>query len=139
MKNTLFEDKFLKERNNLPLSARIVPTSLSEFVGQEHILSSEKLLHQNLIKGDFSSCILWGPPGCGKSSLANVIKETLKWDFFSFSATTTSIKEVKKAMESAKLRSSQNKKTIIFIDEIHRFIKNNRIFFCHILKKDILS
>ena len=107
-----------------PLAYRMKPTKLEEFVGQEHIIGEDKLLYR-LIKADkLTSIILWGPPGCGKTSLARIIANTTNSKFETLNATTAGISDIKQIIEEGKnLFFNPNQKTILFIDEIHRFNK----------------
>lgn len=107
-----------------PLAYRMRPKTLDEYVGQEHILAQDKILYRTIKADRLSSIILWGPPGCGKTSLARVISETTKYKFTRINAVTSGVGDIKKAIEEAKnpfLNTSG--KCILFIDEIHRFNK----------------
>lgn len=110
-----------------PLAARMRPTTLEEFVGQEHIVGQDKLLYR-AIKGDrLSSIIFYGPPGTGKTTLAKIIAHTTKSEFVQLNATVSGIKDIKETISEAKdLLGMQQKKTILFIDEIHRFNKTQQ-------------
>ncbi len=107
-----------------PLAYRMRPTSLDEFVGQEHIVGKDKLLYR-LIKADrLTSVILWGPPGCGKTSLAYVISKTTKYKYIELNATSSGVSDIKRIgeeLDNAFLNPQG--KAIVFIDEIHRFNK----------------
>ena len=109
---------------NKPLAHRIRPTTLEEFVGQEEILGKDKLLYRTIKADRLSSIILWGPTGCGKTSLAKVISNTTKYKFTKLNAVMAGVPDIKKAIEEAK-NSLLNPtgKCILFIDEIHRFNK----------------
>ncbi len=107
-----------------PLAYRMRPKSLDEFVGQEHIVGKDKLLYRTIQADRLSSIILWGPPGCGKTSLAKVISETTKYKFVKINAVTSGVSDIKKAVEEAdNLLLNPSGKCILFIDEIHRFNK----------------
>ena len=110
--------------NDKPLAYRMRPKSLEEFVGQEHIVGKDKLLYRTIKADRLSSIILWGPPGCGKTSLARVISETTSYKFKKINAVTSGVGEIKEAVAEAK-NSLMNPsgKCILFIDEIHRFNK----------------
>ena len=109
---------------NQPLAYRVRPKRLEDFVGQEHILGKDKLLYRTIKADRLSSLILWGPPGCGKTSLAKVISETTKYKFKKINAVTAGIADIKSAVEEAKNRLlNPSGKCILFIDEIHRFNK----------------
>lgn len=109
---------------NIPLAYRMCPTTIDEYVGQEHILSKDKMLYR-LIKADrLSSIILWGPPGCGKTSLARVIAKSTKNKFEKLNAVAAGVSDIKTAVEEAKnLLMNPSGKVVLFIDEIHRFNK----------------
>lgn len=107
-----------------PLAYRMRPKTLDEYVGQEHILAQDKILYRTIKADRLSSIILWGPPGCGKTSLARVISETTKYKFTKINAVTSGIGDIKKAVEEAKNAFlNPSGKCILFIDEIHRFNK----------------
>ena len=108
----------------MPLAYRMCPKTIDEYVGQEHILAKDKMLYR-LIKADrLSSIILYGPPGCGKTSLARVISNTTKYKFTKINAVTAGIGDIKNAIEEAKNTFlNPTGKCILFIDEIHRFNK----------------
>lgn len=107
-----------------PLAYRMRPKTLDEYVGQEHILGKDRILYRTIKADRLSSIILWGPPGCGKTSLARVISETTKYKFTKINAVTSGIADIKKAIEEAKnIFLNPTGKCILFIDEIHRFNK----------------
>ena len=107
-----------------PLAYRMRPKTLDEYVGQEHILAKDKILYRTIKADRLSSIILWGPPGCGKTSLARVISETTKYKFTRINAVTSGVGDIKKAIEEAKnVFLNPSGKCILFIDEIHRFNK----------------
>jgi putative ATPase len=125
-------DLFEYNRNNqlkkdAPLAARLRPTTLDEFVGQEHIIGKDKLLYRAILADKLSSIILYGPPGTGKTTLAKIIANTTKSDFKQINATTAGIKEIKETVDTAKTNLGMTgKKTILFVDEIHRFNKSQQ-------------
>ena len=106
-----------------PLAERMRPRSLDEFLGQEHLLGPGKPLRVQIERDDASSMIFWGPPGVGKTTLAKIIAETTKATFIEFSAVLAGIKEIKQVMADAEKAASWGTRTILFIDEIHRFNK----------------
>ena len=109
---------------NKPLAYRVRPKSLEEFVGQEHVVGKDKLLYRTIKADRLTSLILWGPPGCGKTSLAKVISETTKYKFTKINAVTSGVGDIKKAVEEASnMLLNPSGKCILFIDEIHRFNK----------------
>ena len=109
---------------NQPLAYRMSPKTLEDYVGQEHILGKDKILYRTIKADRLSSIILWGPPGCGKTSLARVISNTTKYKFTKLNAVTSGVGDIKNAIEEAKNPfMNPSGKCILFIDEIHRFNK----------------
>ena len=107
-----------------PLSYRMMPTNLDEYVGQEHILAKDKILYRTIKADRLSSIILWGPPGCGKTSLAKVISNTTKYKFVKLNAVTAGVSDIKHAIEESDVSMFNiSGKVLLFIDEIHRFNK----------------
>jgi putative ATPase len=107
-----------------PLAARMRPRTLAEFIGQEHILGPGKLLRRAIEADQLSSIILWGPPGTGKTTLASVIARSTRAEFRSLSAVMAGVKDLREAVEQAKERRSlYARRTVLFVDEIHRFNK----------------
>ena len=118
-----------------PLAARLRPRGLDEFVGQKHLLGEGKILRR-LIEGDnIGSMIFWGPPGVGKTTLARIIAHRTKARFVDFSAVTSGIKEIKQVMEDADKGRRFGEKTILFVDEIHRFNKAQQDAFLPYVEK----
>ncbi len=118
----LFEME-MNEKKEEPLAFRMRPENLDEFVGQENIVGKKGFLREMLEKGKIPSLIFWGPPGSGKTTLAMIIANYIKADFISLSAVASGLKEVKEVVEKAKYNRKTGKKTVLFIDEIHRFNK----------------
>lgn len=118
-----------------PLASRMRPRTLDEFVGQEHLLGKNKLLYRLIMNDQVSSMIFWGPPGVGKTTLARIIAEHTKAEFINFSAVTSGIKEIRKVMEEAEASRRMGKKTILFVDEIHRFNKAQQDAFLPFVEK----
>ena len=113
--------------SNAPLAERLKPESLDDYIGQEHILSKGKLLYRAISADRLSSLILYGPPGTGKTSLARVIAKSTSSNFKSLNAVTSNLKELRETIEKADDDlKMENKKTIVFIDEIHRFNKSQQ-------------
>jgi len=106
-----------------PLAERMRPRSLDELSGQEHLVGPGKPLRIQIERDDSGSMILWGPPGVGKTTLAKIIAETTKANFIEFSAVMSGIKEIKQVMAAAAQASEMHSRTILFVDEIHRFNK----------------
>ncbi len=117
-------DLFSSRKAKAPLAHRMRPRNLSQVVGQSHILGEGKPLQEAIKQQKIASMIFWGPPGCGKTTLAQVIAATIQWNFITISATAGGIQDLRKAVEKAKQQYAfYSKKTILFIDEIHRFNK----------------
>ena len=121
-----------------PLASRMRPKNLSEFVGQTHLVGPGKILRKMIESDNVSSMIFWGPPGVGKTTLARIIAHETKLDFITFSAVTSGIKEIKSVMEDADNNKKMGIKTIVFVDEIHRLIKPNKMLSYHLLKRALL-
>lgn len=110
--------------NSIPLAERMRPKNLDEFVGQDHLVGKGRFIRRMLESGKITSMVLWGPPGCGKTTLARLIAHYVDADFIPFSAVTSGVAEVRKIIAKAKDDQTLfKKKTILFIDEIHRFNK----------------
>ncbi|HJY85299.1 MAG TPA: replication-associated recombination protein A [Candidatus Acidoferrales bacterium] len=112
-----------EERGPRPLADRMRPQTLDEFVGQEKLLAPGKPLRTQIERDDLGSMILWGPPGCGKTTLARIIARMTRSEFVPFSAVLAGIKEIKQVMAAAEHSRRVGRRTIIFVDEVHRFNK----------------
>jgi putative ATPase len=110
-------------RHTTPLADRMRPQRLEDFVGQEHLLAPGKALFEAVQKGDLTSMILWGPPGSGKTTLAHLLAKAMQADFYTLSAVSSGVAEVRKVLEKAANNRQLGKRTVLFIDEIHRFNK----------------
>lgn len=128
---TTFYDNSLKQ----PLAARMRPASIDDIVGQQHLLGKGRLLRRMIEQDEVSSMIFWGPPGVGKTTLANVIARTTKAGFINFSAVTSGIKEIRVVMQQAEDNRRFGEKTIVFVDEIHRFNKAQQDAFLPFVEK----
>lgn len=130
------EQTSLFERpKNEPLASRMRPTKLREVVGQTHLIGENKLLRRMIESDNISSMIFWGPPGVGKTTLARIIANETKSEFITFSAVTSGIKEIKKVMEDAEKNKQLGIRTIVFVDEIHRFNKAQQDAFLPFVEK----
>lgn len=122
-------------QESAPLAARMRPQTLDEFVGQRHLLSEGRVLRR-LIEGDHvSSMIFWGPPGVGKTTLARIIANRTRAEFIDFSAVTSGIKEIRQVMQQAEGNRAFGGRTIVFVDEIHRFNKAQQDAFLPFVEK----
>ena len=118
-----------------PLAARMRPESLDEYVGQEHLLGEGKVVRRIIESDQISSMIFWGPPGVGKTTLARIIAHTTKSKFIDFSAVTSGIKEIRSVMQQAEENRHYGERTIVFVDEIHRFNKAQQDAFLPFVEK----
>ena len=129
------ESLFARAEQNEPLAARVRPQSLDQFVGQQHLLGPGKILREIIAKDQVSSMIFWGPPGVGKTTLAEIIARQTQAQFWSFSAVDSSISKIKKIMQQAETERELGGQTIVFIDEIHRFNKAQQDAFLPYVEK----
>ena len=106
-----------------PLAARLRPASLDEYVGQQHLVGEGKPLRQALERGQLHSMILWGPPGTGKTTLALILAQAVDAAFITLSAVLSGVKDIRAAVEQAQVRLGQGRRTVLFVDEVHRFNK----------------
>ena len=128
--NSLFYNQM-----NEPLAARLRPQSLDEIIGQQHLIGEGKVLRRMVESDRIPSLIFWGPPGVGKTTLASVIAKTTRANFINFSAVTSGIKEIKEVMKRAEEDTKMGERTIVFVDEIHRFNKAQQDAFLPFVEK----
>ena len=119
MQDSLFDSR----SETTPLADRMRPQTLDDYCGQSHLIGEGKVLRRMIDRDDVQSMIFWGPPGVGKTTLANIIAKATKARFINFSAVTSGIKEIREVMSKAEQNRSLGTKTILFVDEIHRFNK----------------
>lgn len=131
----MYQETFFENEISRPLAARLRPQTLEEYCGQKHLLGEGKVLRRLIESDNVSSMIFWGPPGVGKTTLARIIANRTKADFVDFSAVTSGIKEIKSVMEQAEKSRRFGKKTILFVDEIHRFNKAQQDAFLPFVEK----
>lgn len=126
---------FFEREMSQPLAARLRPQTIEEYVGQKHLLGEGKLLRRLIESDNISSMIFWGPPGVGKTTLARIIASRTKAAFIDFSAVTSGIKEIKTVMQQAESNRLYGERTIVFVDEIHRFNKAQQDAFLPFVEK----
>jgi putative ATPase len=137
----LFDATAARDRSReAPLAERMRPRSLGEFLGQEHLLGPRKLLRQLIETDQLTSLIFWGPPGSGKTTLARIIANATKAHFIFFSAILSGIKEIREIVKEAEeVGKYQGKRTILFVDEIHRFNKSQQDAFLPFVERGVFT
>lgn len=140
----LFSNEPASKKRNIseatPLAERVRPQLLDEFIGQSHLIGEGKPLRVMIESGEIGSMILWGPPGVGKTTLARLIAHHIKAEFFQLNAVSSGVKEVREVIAGAeKNRKFQNKHTILFIDEIHRFNKAQQDALLHSVEEGVIT
>lgn len=125
---------------NAPLAERMRPRTVAEYVGQEHLLGDGRLLRTMIESDQLSSLIFWGPPGSGKTTLARVIANATKSHFIFFSAILSGIKEIREIVkEATEILRYKGERTVLFVDEIHRFNKSQQDAFLPHVEKGLLT
>src|SRR5699024_8463654 len=109
-----------------PLAARLRPKNLSEYVGQQHVIGEGKPLRLALERGQLHSMILWGPPGTGKTTLALLLAQHVEAEFVTLSAVLSGVKDIREQVNRAKERLNVGRRTVLFVDEVHRFNKSQQ-------------
>ena len=118
---TLFEAAGTNEEVPRPLADRLRPTTLAQVVGQDHLIGAKGLLGRMIESGRLSSMILWGPPGCGKTTIARLLADQIKFEFCPLSAVFSGVNDLRKLFGTARVRRADGRGTLLFVDEIHRF------------------
>lgn len=131
MQTSLFDDELMNE----PLANRLRPNTLKDYIGQKHILGEDKVLKRLIESDHLPSMIFWGPPGVGKTTLARIIAKHSQANFIDFSAVTSGIKEIRAVMNQAESARRMGERTILFVDEIHRFNKAQQDAFLPYVEK----
>lgn len=134
----MYQETLFESPASQPLAARLRPQNLDEYCGQKHLLGEGKILRRLIESDSVSSMIFWGPPGVGKTTLARIIANKTKANFIDFSAVTSGIKEIKAVMEQAEKGRRFGEKTILFVDEIHRFNKAQQDAFLPFVEVGVL-
>src|SRR5690606_8497370 len=119
----------------IPLAERVRPTALEDFIGQERLVGEEGIIRKAVLAGAVPSMILWGPPGVGKTTLAFLISRYVKAEFYTLSAISSGVEDVRNVIEKAKMQG----RTILFIDEIHRFSKSQQDALLGAVEKGIVT
>ena len=131
----MYQSTLFDGQQTRPLASRMRPEELDEFAGQQHLLGPGKVLRQMIDQDRVTSMIFWGPPGVGKTTLARIIARRTKAEFVNFSAVTSGVKEIKAVMQDAEARLRLGQRTILFVDEIHRFNKAQQDAFLPFVEK----
>lgn len=122
-----------------PLAERMRPRCLSEFIGQQHLLGEGRILRTMIASDNLSSLIFWGPPGCGKTTLAHIIAAETRMRFVFFSAILSGVKEIREIFREAESCAQRGQRTLLFVDEIHRFNKSQQDAFLPYVEKGVVT
>lgn len=139
MTQDFFEDTRMSDSGPRPLADRLRPQGLSDVVGQDHLVGEDGALRRMLDGGTLSSIILWGPPGCGKTTIARIIASHTDLHFEQISAIFSGVADLKRVFEAAKLRRRNGKGTLLFVDEIHRFNKSQQDAFLPVMEDGTIT
>jgi putative ATPase len=140
LNESILSNLFTPNQPDAPLAERLRPKTLDEVVGQSHLLATNKPLRLAFQSGKLPSMILWGPPGVGKTTLARLIANTAEADFIPISAVLSGIKDIREAVERAELTLQQHsRKTILFVDEVHRFNKGQQDAFLPFVESGLIT
>src|SRR5687768_2099626 len=122
-----------------PLAARMRPRSLDTFVGQEHLVGQGRILRAAIESDRLTSLILWGPPGSGKTTLAEIVARATRARFVALSAVTAGVADLRKAIDEARVSRARGQRTILFVDEIHRFNKSQQDAVLHAVEQGVVT
>jgi putative ATPase len=125
--------------NHIPLAERFRPSSLDDYFGQEHLVGKDAVLRKAIESGNIPSMLFWGPPGVGKTTLANIISQTLKRPFYTLSAINSGVKDVREVIEKVQGQGMFSRGAVLFIDEIHRFSKSQQDSLLGAVEKGIVT
>lgn len=125
--------------SHAPLAERMRPRTLTEFIGQEHLLGEGRILYAMISNDNLSSLIFWGPPGCGKTTLAHIIAAETRMRFVFFSAILSGVKEIREIFRDAEVFAARGVRTLLFVDEIHRFNKSQQDAFLPYVEKGVVT
>jgi putative ATPase len=128
-----------KQKGFIPLAERMRPEKLDDFVGQEHLLGPGRFLRNLIEKDQLQSLIFWGPPGTGKTTLAAIIARSTRSHFLTFSAVLSGVKEIRQVIQEAEEQKYYGRRTVLFVDEIHRFNKAQQDAFLHAVEEGTLT